>query len=91
MRQIVFFNFPGKTPVQFETVFRWTADGKIHLAPKVLGDHPYELQEDPSNGEYPLILISPAINKLISSTMGEYNFPELYVKLHPYQMPQRVN
>jgi anaerobic selenocysteine-containing dehydrogenase len=81
--KIVFFDFPGKTPVQFESVFPWTVDGKIHLAPKVLGNHPYELQEDVSDRNYPLILISPAINKMISSTMGEYNFPELYLKLHP--------
>ena len=81
--KIVFFDFPGKTPVQFETVFPWTVDGKIHLAPSVLGDRAYELQEGELNGNYPLILISPAINKLISSTMGEYNFPELYICLHP--------
>jgi anaerobic selenocysteine-containing dehydrogenase len=87
--KIVYFDFPGKTPVQFETVFPWTSDGKIHLTPNILGEHPYELQADPVNENLPLILISPAINKLISSTMGEYNFPELYVRLHPSDASQR--
>ncbi len=87
--KILFFDFPGRHPVQFQNVFPWTKDGKIHLAPRALGDHPYEFQKDESNGQCPLALISPAINKLISSTMGEYNFRELYVAIHPTDAESR--
>jgi anaerobic selenocysteine-containing dehydrogenase len=80
--KILFYDFPGKHPVQFENVFPWTKDGKIHLVPNVLGKRPYEFQKDDSNGSYPLALISPAISKLISSTMGEYNFRELFVSVN---------
>jgi anaerobic selenocysteine-containing dehydrogenase len=80
--KIAFFDFPGRTPIQFKTAFPFTADGKINLAPSVLGDRPFEYLEEHQNG-YPLALISPATDKLISSTLGEFNFPELYVILHP--------
>lgn len=87
--KILFYDFPGKHPVQFENVFPWTVDGKIHLAPNALGKHPYEFQKDDSNGNYPLALISPAISKMISSTMGEYNFPELFVAMNPSDAESR--
>jgi anaerobic selenocysteine-containing dehydrogenase len=80
--KILFYDFPGKYPVQFQDVFPWTQDGKIHLAPDALGKHPYELQKNGSNGNYSFALISPSISKLISSSMGEYNFPELYVAIN---------
>lgn len=81
------YDFPGPRPVQFENVFPWTADSKIHLAPATLGPNHYDYIED--NLQYPLALISPATGKLISSTMGEYNFPELYVILHPFDANTR--
>jgi anaerobic selenocysteine-containing dehydrogenase len=80
-KRILQFDFPGPTPVQFGNSFPWTHDGKINLAPSTLGDRPYEYIGD--SAEYPLALISPATNKTISSSMGEYNLPELYVVLHP--------
>ncbi|MFQ5825319.1 MAG: hypothetical protein ACE5JB_14855 [bacterium] len=61
---------------QFKTVFPWTPDGKINLASPVLGERPYEHLEDKKNG-YLLALISPAKDKTISSTLGEFNLPEL--------------
>lgn len=82
-KKILLYNFPGKYPVQFEHVFPWTKDGKIHLLPDALGKYPYELQKDNLNGNYPLVLISPSISKLISSTMGEYNYRELFVHMNP--------
>lgn len=80
--RIAFFDFPGRTPIQFKHVFPWTPDCKINLAPSVLGEHSYEYLEDQKNG-YPLALISPATDKMISSTLGEFNFPELYLVMHP--------
>jgi len=87
--KILFYDFPGKYPVQFEHVFPWTQDGKIHLAPDALGTHPYELQNDESNKNYPFALISPSISKLISSTMGEYNYRELFVNVSPEDAQSR--
>lgn len=87
--KILFYDFPGKYPVQFENVFPWTKDGKIHFAPGALGSHPYELQNDESNGNYPFALISPSISKLISSTMGEYNYRELFVSVSPEDAQSR--
>lgn len=81
-QRIAFFDFPGTRPIQFKTVFPNTPDGKINLAPANLGEHPYEYLENPTNG-YPLALISPANDKMISSTLGEFNYPELYLTMHP--------
>jgi anaerobic selenocysteine-containing dehydrogenase len=75
------FDFPGETPVQFETVLPRTADGKIHLTPGELGSGPFVYR--PPDATYPLALISPATSKTVSSTMGEYNLPRLYAELHP--------
>lgn len=76
------YDFPGETPVQFGTVFPQTPDKKIHLAPACLGAEPYAYTEIAAD-KYPLALISPATSKMISSMMGEFNFDELYVMLHP--------
>ena len=75
-------NFKGTTAIQFGTVWPRTDDGKINLAPECLGPHPYHYQllEDE---KYPLAMISPANNKMISSTLGEFNYPELSALIHP--------
>jgi anaerobic selenocysteine-containing dehydrogenase len=75
------YDFPGPTPVMFETVFPRTSDTKIHLAPEVLGTQPYQYR--PLTSDYPLALISPATSRTINSTMGEYAIPELYIEIHP--------
>jgi anaerobic selenocysteine-containing dehydrogenase len=62
-------------------------DGKINLAPTALGDTPYEYIELPDS--YPLTLISPASGKTISSSMGEYNLPELIVTMNPLDAADR--
>lgn len=82
------FDFPGENPIQFETVFPLTPDGKIHLTPAVLGKNPYQYIPV-KNEKYPLALISPANSKMISSTMGEYNYPELFVSIHPEDAQSR--
>jgi anaerobic selenocysteine-containing dehydrogenase len=87
-KRIAFFDFPGKTPIQFETALPWTSDGKAHLAPKALGENPFEYLDEPTNG-FPLALISPATDKLISSSLGEFNLPELFVTLHPADAKSR--
>ncbi len=87
-KRILFFDFPGQTPIQFGTVLPWTPREKINMAPAELGEHPYEFVsvEDP---RYPLALISPSTSKTISSTMGEYNLPELFAVLNPEEAKSR--
>lgn len=81
-KRMLQFDFPGPHPVQFKHFVSWTPSGKINLAPH-LSDRPYEFQENGFDKKFPLALISPSTNELISSSMGEYNFPELYVIIHP--------
>jgi anaerobic selenocysteine-containing dehydrogenase len=80
--RIAFFDFPGRRPIQFETALPWTSDGKAHLTPDVLGENPFEYLAEQANG-FPLTLISPATDKLISSSLGEFNLPELFITLNP--------
>ena len=75
------YDFPGPSPVQFDTVHPRTVDGKIHLTPPVLGSQPFAFL--PPDEDYPLALISPASGKMISSTFGETNCPELHLDIHP--------
>lgn len=76
------YDFPGRTPVQFETVFPKTADGKIHLTPEVLGSDPFAYEPVRSE-KFPLALISPGTSRMVSSTFGETNCRELTLSLHP--------
>jgi len=77
------YDFDGSpNPVQFETVFPQTEDGKIHLAPACLGPKPYAYEEIRSES-FPLCLITPASAKLVSSTFGEFNLRELHLTIHP--------
>lgn len=82
-RKVLFFDFPGSHPIQFVNSFPYTQDGKIHLSPRILGEHPYEMIHESQGEKYPLALISPAVNKMISSTLGEFNFPQLYATMNP--------
>jgi anaerobic selenocysteine-containing dehydrogenase len=76
------YSFPGGGPVQFESVQPLTPDGRIHLTPSALGPAPF--QYVPVNdARFPLALVSASNNKMISSTLGEFNYPELWLTLHP--------
>ena len=76
------YPYSGGGPVQFEDVKPFTPDGKVHLTPPVLGPAPFQYQ--PVNQErYPLALVSASNNKMISSTLGEFNYPELRLTIHP--------
>ncbi len=75
------YDFPG-TPVQFSTVRPRTPDQKAHLTPAALGKTPFQYQPV-QKAAYPLALISPSNNKMISSILGEFNYPELRLAIHP--------
>lgn len=74
--------FNGETPVQFKTVFPNTKERKIYFVPAALGKYPFRYQPVISE-DYPLALITPGSSKMISSSMGEFNFKELFVAIHP--------
>jgi anaerobic selenocysteine-containing dehydrogenase len=82
------YDFPGPTPIQLKTVLPRTADGKIHLTPPGLGKSPFRYQSVKKEG-FPLALISPSNNKMISSTLGEFNYPELWLTVHPVDAASR--
>jgi anaerobic selenocysteine-containing dehydrogenase len=76
------YPFPGGGPVQFGTVKPLTLDGQVHLTPTALGSAPFQYQPVRHEG-FPLALVSASNNKMISSTLGEFNYPELWLALSP--------
>jgi anaerobic selenocysteine-containing dehydrogenase len=82
------YDFPGTSPVQFKTVFPRTGEGKIHLTPGELGKYPFQYLPVVEE-QYPLALVSPANSKMISSTLGEFNYPELLLTIHPEDATKR--
>ncbi|MDY7096421.1 MAG: molybdopterin-dependent oxidoreductase [Acidobacteriota bacterium] len=98
------FDFPGSSPVQFDTVHPATPDGKIHLTPECLGPEPYRYvppgTEDPDDttlggrgadaqADGPLTLITPATSELLNSTFGEFSLDQLTATLHPDEAASR--
>lgn len=81
-------DFPGETPVMFGTAMPGTDDGKVHLTPACLGAEPFRYQQvgDPKRS---LALVSPASHRMITSTLGEFNFDHLTVTLHPDDAAER--
>jgi len=76
------YRFLDGGPVQFKDVKPLTADGKVHLTPHALGPTPFQYQPV-TQERFPLALVSASNNKMISSTLGEFNYPELWLTLHP--------
>jgi anaerobic selenocysteine-containing dehydrogenase len=76
------YDFPGTTPIQFVTTRPRTADAKIHLRPAILGDSPWSYVAI-ADERFPLSLITPASSRMVSSSMGEFNYPELFAELNP--------
>jgi anaerobic selenocysteine-containing dehydrogenase len=77
----------GKAPVQFVDVFPRTPDRKVHLFPEELQpatpDGLYAFQPDPGTADFPLALISPSNDKMISSSLGELVTAPAAVTIHP--------
>jgi anaerobic selenocysteine-containing dehydrogenase len=80
--------FPGGGPVQLVDVKPLTPDGKVHLSPSSLGPMPFQYHPVSQDG-FPLALVSASNNKMISSTLGEFNYPELWVTLNPLDAAAR--
>ncbi len=76
------FPFPDGGPVQFVDTRPLTPDGKVHLTPATLGRAPFHYEPVSQDG-FPLALVSASNNQMISSTLGEFNYPELWLTLSP--------
>src|SRR5262249_45275528 len=74
-------------PIQFVDVFPRTQDRKIHLFPEELdreaGGGLYVYKPEPGTGAYPLALISPSNDRMISSTLGELYDEQFPLELAP--------
>jgi anaerobic selenocysteine-containing dehydrogenase len=83
----VAFPVGGPAPVQFVDVLPRTPDGKVHLVPEELDREAphglYAYQPDPATERFPLVLISPATGRTISSSLGELHPRPVPLELHP--------
>ncbi len=77
----------GGHPVQFVDAFPGTPDRRIHLVPEALDRESaqplYTYLEEHADARFPLALISPATEKLISSSLGECLAGEIPLAIHP--------
>ena len=81
--KILKIGFEGGRPVQFANVFPDAPDRRAHLWPETLGPDPYLVRDDPGKNGDQLALISPATDRSISSTLGEFNFKQVHLEMHP--------
>ena len=83
----------GGRPVQFVDVFPRTADGRIQLFSEAVDASTpaglYRYQPDPATPQHPLMLISPASDRTISSILSELPRPEVRVLMHPSDAAER--
>jgi anaerobic selenocysteine-containing dehydrogenase len=74
-------------PVAFVDVFPATSDGRIHLVPEALDREApgglYAYRDAPDDGDHPLVLISPATRRTISSTFGQLIRDPAALAMHP--------
>ena len=77
----------GLAPVQFVDVFPRTTDRKVNLFPQALeleAPHGlYRFQPEVKDSDYPLVLVSPATDKTITSTLGELRPRLASLQIHP--------
>ncbi len=74
-------------PIQFVDVFPRTSDRKIDLFPDALDSEApagiYAYQGETPAETYPLVLLSPATSKTITSTLGELRTRIASIEMHP--------
>ena len=80
-------------PIQFIDVFPRTPDRKINLFPTELEREApsgiYAFQEEIATDTHPLVLLSPASEKTINSTLGELRDDLAQVQMHPHDATLR--
>jgi anaerobic selenocysteine-containing dehydrogenase len=76
----------GDAPIQFVDVFPNTPDRKVDLFPEALETSAplglYRFQPDPATERFPLVLISPASERTVSSTLGELPRPDVKLSMN---------
>ena len=70
----------GDAVIQLLTTRPTTPSGKIDLSPAGLGDLRFH---EPCPDKHPLVLLTPASNRLINSIFGEFNLPSITLKMAP--------
>ena len=77
----------GAAPVQFVDCFPNTPDRRAHLVPEALDREApmglYHYAPDPADSAHSLVLISPATDRTISSSLGELHRDPVPVAIHP--------
>lgn len=75
----------GRHPIQMVDVWPNTPDRRVHLYPEALAQAGpvYSFEVDPATPAYPLVLISPASEKTVSSTFGQLRRNIARLQLHP--------
>ena len=80
-------------PIQFVDVFPRTPDRKIDLFPDALDSEApariYAYQGETAAETYPLVLLSPATSKTITSTLGELLTRIASIEMHPHDAHAR--
>ena len=80
-------------PIQFVDVFPRTTDAKIDLFPNELESEApagiYVYQGETAADTYPLVLLSPATSKTITSTLGELRGGLASLEMHPRDASSR--
>ena len=80
-------------PIQFVDVFPRTPDRKIDLFPDALDSEApagiYAYQGETAAETYPLVLLSPATSKTITSTLGELRTRIASIEMHPHDATAR--
>lgn len=79
--------------VQFVDVFARTHDQKINLFPEALdaeaGGNLYRYQDDPGTPRHPLVLVSPALARQVSSTFGQLDRRPAALHMNPSDAASR--
>ena len=80
-------------PIQFVDVFPRTTDAKVDLFPNELESEApagiYVYQGETAADTYPLVLLSPATSKTITSTLGELRGGLASLEMHPRDASSR--
>ena len=80
-------------PIQFVDVFPRTTDAKVDLFPNELESEApagiYVYQGETAADTYPLVLLSPATSKTITSTLGELRGGLASLEMHPRDASNR--
>ncbi|HXU44873.1 MAG TPA: molybdopterin-dependent oxidoreductase [Thermoanaerobaculia bacterium] len=83
----------GPAPIQFVDEFPRTPDRKVHLCPADLDREApgglYSFRDNPSSPGFPLTLVSPASDRMITSSLGQLVKRDARLEIHPQDAARR--